>query len=108
YRAGRELLVEELGLEPGVPLRELQAAILRHDPALADPAARRRRNLPAPPTPLVGREREIEELAGMLRGEARLVTLTGPGGTGKTRLALGAADALLDDFADGAHFVDLS
>ncbi len=56
----------------------------------------------------MGREREIEELAALLRGEARLVTLTGPGGTGKTRLALGAADALLDDFADGAHFVDLS
>ena len=108
YRAGRELLVEELGLEPGAPLRELQAAILRHDPALSDPAARRRRNLPAPPTPLIGREREIEELAALLRGVARLVTLTGPGGTGKTRLALGAAEALLDEFADGAHFVDLS
>ncbi len=108
YRAGRELLVEELGLEPGAPLRELQAAILRHDPALSDPATRRRRNLPAPPTPLVGREREIEELAALLRGAARLVTLTGPGGTGKTRLALGAAEALLDDFADGVHFVDLS
>ena len=108
YRAGRELLVEELGLEPGAPLRELQAAILRHDPAISDPAARRRRTLPAPPTPLIGREREIEELAALLGGVARLVTLTGPGGTGKTRLALGAAEALLDEFADGAHFVDLS
>ena len=48
YRAGRELLVEELGLEPGAPLRELQAAILRQDPALADPARAARRNLPAP------------------------------------------------------------
>ena len=108
YRAGRELLVEELGLEPGAPLRELQAAILRHDPALSDPATRPRRHLPAPPTPLVGRERELDELAALLRGDARLVTLTGPGGTGKTRLALGAAEALLDHFADGAHFVDLS
>ncbi len=108
YRAGRELLVEELGLEPGVALRELQAAILRQDSALSAPGARRRRNLPAPATPLVGREREIEELAALLRRDARLVTLTGPGGTGKTRLALGAAEELLDDFADGAHFVDLS
>ena len=108
YRAGRKVLVEELGLEPGSPLRELQAAILRHDPALADPAGRRRRNLPAPPTPLVGRELEIEELAALLRGVARLVSLTGPGGTGKTRLALGAAESLVDDFADGVHFVDLS
>ncbi len=108
YRAGRELLVEELGLEPGAPLRELQAAILRQDPALAAPAARPRRNLPAPPTPLLGRAREVTELAELLRGPARLVTLTGPGGTGKTRLALGAAEALADDFADGAHFADLS
>jgi predicted ATPase/DNA-binding SARP family transcriptional activator len=108
FRAGRELLVEELGLEPSVELRELQAAILRQDAALADPHRRRRRNLPAPPTPLVGREREIEELAALLSGSARLVTLTGTGGTGKTRLALAAAEALVDDFADGAHFVDLA
>ena len=108
YRAGRELLVDELGLEPGEPLRDLQAAILRQDPALADPSTRRRGNLPAPTTPLIGREREIEELAARLRGPARLVTLTGPGGTGKTRLALSAAEALRDAFADGVHFVDLS
>jgi predicted ATPase/DNA-binding SARP family transcriptional activator len=108
YRAGRELMVEELGLEPGAPLRELQAAILRQDPALADPGTRRRRHLPAPATPLVGREREIDELTGLLRGPARLVTLTGPGGTGKTRLSLGTAEALVDDFADGVHFVELS
>lgn len=108
FRAGRELLVEELGLEPSAELRELQAGILRQDPVLADPASRRRRNLPAPPTPLVGRKRETEELAALLRGPARLVTLTGTGGTGKTRLALAAAEALLDDFPDGAHFVDLA
>ena len=108
YQAGRALLVEELGLEPGAPLRELQQAILRHDPALSGAARRGRRNLPATITPLVGREREIEEVAALLRGTARLVTLTGPGGTGKTRLALAAADALADGFADGVHFVDLS
>jgi predicted ATPase/DNA-binding SARP family transcriptional activator len=108
YHAGRELLVEELGLEPGAPLRELQQAILRQDSALASPGRRGRRNLPATITPLVGREREIGELTALLRGSARLATLTGPGGTGKTRLALAAAEALLDDFGDGAHFVDLS
>ena len=108
YRAGRKLMIEELGLEPGAPLRELQAAILRQDPALSEPSARQRGNLPATTTPLVGREREIEELGALLRGPARLVTLTGPGGTGKTRLALAAAGTLRDDFADGAHFVDLS
>jgi predicted ATPase/DNA-binding SARP family transcriptional activator len=108
YRAGRDLLVGELGLEPGARLRDLQAAILRQDPALSDAGTPRRTALPAPITPLVGRGREIEELAALLRGPARLVTLTGTGGTGKTRLALGAAEELLGDFADGAYFVDLS
>jgi predicted ATPase/DNA-binding SARP family transcriptional activator len=108
FTAGRELMVGELGIEPGPELRELQEAILRQDPALADPASRRRRNLPAPPTPFLGREREVAELAALLRDPARLVTLTGPGGTGKTRLALAAAEALADEFPDGAHFVDLA
>jgi len=108
FHAGRTRLVEELGIEPGPQLRELHEAILRHDPGLSEPARRRGSRLPTPPTPLVGREREIEEVTTLLRGPARLVTLTGPGGTGKTRLALGAAEALLDDLPDGAHFVDLS
>jgi hypothetical protein len=61
-----------------------------------------RTNLPAQPTPLIGREREIAMLAALLRGAGvRLVTLTGPGGAGKTRLALQVAAELLDDFADG-------
>ena len=66
-------------------------------------------NLPIQPTLLIGRERElamIEELLG--RAETRLVTLTGSGGTGKTRLALQVAAELLDRFEDGAFFVDLS
>ncbi|HEX6622614.1 MAG TPA: alpha/beta fold hydrolase, partial [Pyrinomonadaceae bacterium] len=66
-------------------------------------------NLPAEPSPLIGRE---DELAGVLallrRGEVRLVTLTGAGGTGKTRLALAVARALAEDFGDGVFFVDLS
>jgi predicted ATPase len=65
-------------------------------------------NLPALPNPLVGRERELEELTGLLGDGARLVTLTGAGGTGKTRLALEAAVELRDEFVDGVFWAPLA
>jgi predicted ATPase len=68
-----------------------------------------RNNLPLQPTPLVGREKEVSEVCDLLqRGETRLLTLTGPGGIGKTRLALQAAADLLDDFPDGTFFAPLA
>ena len=68
-----------------------------------------RNNLPLQPTPLVGREKEVAQVCDLLRGdETRLLTLTGPGGTGKTRLALQAAADLLEDFPDGTFFVPLA
>jgi predicted ATPase/transcriptional regulator with XRE-family HTH domain len=65
--------------------------------------------LPVPLTRLVGREQEVVEIGHVLRDDSvRLLTLTGTGGSGKTRLAIAAADTLSDDFADGVAFVDLS
>jgi predicted ATPase/class 3 adenylate cyclase len=64
-------------------------------------------NLPVQPTPLIGRERELAEMLELLRSH-RLVTLTGPGGAGKTRLALQAVAELVGDFPDGVWFVSLA
>lgn len=66
-------------------------------------------NLPTLLTPLIGRQRELAAVQHLLDDDAaRLVTLTGPGGTGKTRLALAVADAISGQFRDGVWFVDLS
>jgi len=68
-----------------------------------------RNNLPLQPTPLVGREKEVVEVCDLLRGEeTRLLTLTGPGGIGKTRLALQVAADVLDDFPGGTFFAPLA
>jgi predicted ATPase/class 3 adenylate cyclase len=69
----------------------------------------RRGNLPVQPTPLIGREREITAVSALLRwADVRLLTLSGPGGIGKTRLALQVATDLLDDYPNGVFFVDLA
>ncbi|HEX2286138.1 MAG TPA: BTAD domain-containing putative transcriptional regulator [Mycobacterium sp.] len=91
YRELRRLLADELGLTPGPEITALHQAILQQDPALAMPAPRT--NLPEPLTELVGRDEAVQSVLTLL-SDARLVTLTGPGGVGKTRLALQVARQL--------------
>jgi predicted ATPase/DNA-binding SARP family transcriptional activator len=117
FQEGRTVLADELGLDPGPELRALEAAILDQSPALlldavpraavrvASPAART--NVKAALTPLVGRDAELAELTTLLAGE-RLLTLVGPGGAGKTRLANEVARLLADRCDDGAFVAELA
>jgi predicted ATPase/DNA-binding SARP family transcriptional activator len=107
YRDARRTSVDELGLEPSAELRELEAAILRQDTAL-DLGSGQRARVPAPATPLVGRRRELDAITALLAHDTRLVTLTGPGGAGKTRLALQAAREVAALFDDGVVFVEFA
>ena len=107
----RRAKVDETGLEPGQELLDLHRRVLVDDPALRveDAAVRGRRRLPAATTRFFGRASEIGELVALLRDpDVRLVTLTGPGGIGKTRLALAVAHELAADFPDGVWFVGLA
>jgi predicted ATPase/DNA-binding SARP family transcriptional activator len=111
YATLRDRLRDQLGLEPGVELRELQRKILQHDPTLAAPTTAQppALTLPAPPNRTLGREHELDELRQLLlRDDVRLLTLSGAGGSGKTRLALELARQLADAYANGAGFVELA
>jgi predicted ATPase/DNA-binding SARP family transcriptional activator len=102
---------EELGLEPSPALRELEARVLADDPTLLPPVTTARRptgrRLPAEATALVGRGDELDDLVGRVRVD-RLVTLTGPGGVGKTRLALRLATELWDELGGEVFVVELA
>jgi predicted ATPase/DNA-binding SARP family transcriptional activator len=110
FERGRQLLQAELGVEPEEETRILYQRIRGGEVALVQPPAKAPpHNLPKPLTPFVGRERELAELSRRLRTpELRLLTLVGPGGMGKTRLALELAHRQLEQFADGVFFVSLA
>ncbi|WP_405619711.1 BTAD domain-containing putative transcriptional regulator [Streptomyces sp. NBC_01508] len=113
YARLRTRLAEELGVDPGPALTALHRAILAQDPALtaAPPpttsAARPPGNVPAPLTELIGRGEAVEDVRHLL-GAHRLVTLTGPGGVGKTQLALATAAGLGAAFPGGVHLVEFA
>ncbi|MEU2853285.1 BTAD domain-containing putative transcriptional regulator [Streptomyces syringium] len=112
YRTVSELLLEELGVDPGAELWKLHQRILTADPALtvvtADQGgARTSGNLPAEMTSFVGRGGMLSRARRLLEG-ARLVTLTGPGGVGKTRLALRTAAEVSWAFPHGVWLADLA
>ncbi|WP_052852889.1 BTAD domain-containing putative transcriptional regulator [Streptomyces avicenniae] len=122
-------LKDELGLDPGPELIALQREILRQSPALSQPPStdarlrqpgthrsparepraghRPRTNLPAATTDLIGRTDSVGEIRARVRA-GRLVTLTGPGGVGKTRLAVEVAAQLAEEYEDGVWLVELA
>jgi DNA-binding SARP family transcriptional activator/predicted ATPase/Tfp pilus assembly protein PilF len=111
YARYRQFLEDQLGIEPEQETSALAAALRAGH--LSMPRTRTgsvaRRNIPASPGACVGRERELAELHDLLENDsARLVTLLGPGGVGKTRLALEAAGRFGPAFAHGAWFVPLT
>lgn len=114
YQEARRILVDDVGIDPGPELQEMHQRILRRDPTLdrrpKRPPARPRDvevHLPSALTPLVGRADVLDRLATLIR-DHRLVTVTGAAGCGKTRVAVDAARAVLQDFPDGVWFVDLT
>src|SRR6202012_871566 len=95
-RRARSVLAEELGLDPGQELQRLEQQVLRQEVPAAPPPVRQG-NMPVPLSDLVGREADLAALEDLL-AQSRLVTLTGPGGSGKTRLAVEAATRAAGQF----------
>jgi predicted ATPase/DNA-binding SARP family transcriptional activator len=117
YQRARRLFAKELGIDPSPRLQALQAKILTAQGApsvsesteSAAPAETGQVEsfIPAPPTPTVGRDSDLAELANLLEGGSRLITVVGPGGVGKTRVLVELARRSAERFPDGVVFVPL-
>ncbi len=112
FHETRKRLADELGMEPSTELQRLFRQILNQDPDLGSvrptPAVHRERtNLPTPLTRLVGKASEVGRVRQLL-SRSRLVTLTGVGGIGKTRLAVETVTGLMDEYPDGVWIVELA
>jgi predicted ATPase/DNA-binding SARP family transcriptional activator len=110
YQETRTVLAEELGIDPSPELQRLHQAILIQDPALEPAGPDRgqpRHNLPERLTSLVGRDQELAEVAKLLE-QHRLVTVAGPGGAGKTTVAVELARRLVGGYPDGMWLVELA
>src|SRR5688572_25633235 len=109
--------LKEFGIEPSEQTRELYESLKsgkkkfdKKSPSVPDVESRKsapRTNLPVPLTSFIGREKEVEQIIRLL-GKNRLVTLTGSGGVGKTRLAIESANKLLSKFKDGVWWIELA
>ena len=110
YRALRRRLADELGLDPSAELQRMEADVLARSERLAlaaRPVVAPTPERPAPLTSFVGRAEALDALAALLQVR-RIVTLTGTGGAGKTRLATEVADRIADRFPDGLRVVELA